>query len=84
MDAFDLKNEMLHHNVDYTPFEGRTLKQWPRYTLLRGKVVWDKENGGLLGQKGYGKFIKREASSLAKPRHAGEWNIYADGSFGFS
>jgi dihydropyrimidinase len=84
MQAFDLKNEMLHHNVDYTPFEGQILKQWPRYTLLRGKVVWDKENGGLLGQKGYGKFIKREASSLAKPRNKGEWDIYADGSFGFS
>ncbi|KAF2688621.1 D-hydantoinase [Lentithecium fluviatile CBS 122367] len=84
MQEFELKNEMLHHNVDYTPFEGRTLKQWPRYTILRGKVVWDKENGGLLGEKGYGKFIKREASSLAKPRNNGEWDIYADGSFGCS
>ncbi|CAI6330329.1 unnamed protein product [Periconia digitata] len=84
MQEFQLKNEMLHHNVDYTPFEGRTMKQWPRYTLLRGKVVWDRDNGGLLGEKGYGKFIKREASSLAKPRHEGEWGIFEDGSFGFS
>jgi len=84
MQHFELKNEMLHHNVDYTPFEGRTLKQWPRYTILRGRVVWDRGNGGLLGTKGYGKFIKRNASSLAKPRFAGEWNIHPDGSFGFS
>lgn len=82
MQEFELKNEMLHHDVDYTPFEGRKLKQWPRYTILRGQVVWDKENGGLLGKKGYGKFIKREASSLAKPRRVGEWDIHPDGSFG--
>jgi dihydropyrimidinase len=75
MEEFKLRNEMLHHDVDYTPFEGRTLKQWPRYTLLRGKVVWDRENGGLLGDKGYGKFIKRDASSIAKPMREGEWEL---------
>ncbi|KAF1961354.1 hypothetical protein CC80DRAFT_589737, partial [Byssothecium circinans] len=63
MQHFSLKNDMQHYNVDYTPFEGRILKQWPRYTLLRGKVVWNKENGGILGEKGYGKFVKREVSS---------------------
>ncbi|KAF2183806.1 D-hydantoinase [Zopfia rhizophila CBS 207.26] len=51
MTEYALKNEMLHHNVDYTPYEGKTMRQWPRYTILRGKVVWDKENGGLLGKK---------------------------------
>lgn len=75
MAEYELTNEMLHHDVDYTPFEGRTVKQWPRYTILRGKVVWDKEHGGLLGEKGYGKFIKRETSSLAKPLKAGEWEL---------
>jgi dihydropyrimidinase len=75
MKEFKLKNEMLHHDVDYTPFEGRVLKQWPRYTILRGQVVWDRENGGLLGGKGYGKFIKREASSLAKPLNEGVWEL---------
>ena len=66
---------MLHHNVDYTPFEGKIMKQWPRYTILRGKVVWDRENGGPLGCKGYGKFIKRNASSLAKPVRDKEWEL---------
>jgi dihydropyrimidinase len=75
MEEFKLHNEMLHHDVDYTPFEGRTLKQWPRYTLLRGKLVWDRENGGLLGEKGYGKFIKRDASTIAKPMREGEWEL---------
>jgi dihydropyrimidinase len=75
MQEFALTNEHLHHDVDYTPFEGRTLKQWPRWTLLRGKVVWDRENGGLLGEKGYGRFVKREKSWLAKPMREGEWEL---------
>lgn len=73
MKRFVLTNEVLHHNVDYTPFEGATVTQWPRYTVLRGKVVWDRDNGGLLGEKGYGRFLKREQSSLARPRVPGEW-----------
>ncbi|KAF2491390.1 D-hydantoinase [Lophium mytilinum] len=75
MEPFALKNEMLHHDVDYTPFEGKVLNQWPRYTILRGEVVWDRDNGGLLGKKGYGQFIKRDASCLAGSRQDGEWDI---------
>ncbi|KAF2878482.1 D-hydantoinase [Massariosphaeria phaeospora] len=75
MKEYTLTNEMLHHNVDYTPFEGRNVKQWPRYTILRGKLVWDKDGGGLLGEKGYGRFIKRGASALAGPRKQGEWEL---------
>jgi len=74
MKEFVLKNEMLHHNVDYTPYEGRTMKQWPRYTVLRGEVVWDKDNGGLVGKKGYGQFLKRDVSTLAGSKKA-EWNV---------
>jgi dihydropyrimidinase len=51
------------------------VKQWPRWTLLRGKVVWDKENGGLVGVKGYGRFVKRGTSALKGPRMEGEWEI---------
>jgi dihydropyrimidinase len=70
-----LTNGMLHHNVDYTPFEGRVVNQWPRYTILRGEVVWDRENGGLLGKKGYGEFISRGKSTLPGPRKEGEWDV---------
>jgi dihydropyrimidinase len=75
MKEFVLKNEMLHHNVDYTPYEGKTIKQWPRYTVLRGQVVWDKDNGGLVGTKGYGQFQKRGVSSLAGSRNKAEWDV---------
>lgn len=36
-----LTNAMLHHEVDYTPYEGMTLRAWPGLTLARGEVVWD-------------------------------------------
>jgi dihydropyrimidinase len=36
-----LTNDRLHHEVDYTPYEGMTLKAWPGLTLSRGQVVWD-------------------------------------------
>ncbi|CAN8099914.1 unnamed protein product [Discula destructiva] len=59
-----LTNAMLHHDVDYSPYEGRTIVNWPRYTILRGKVVWDRDNGGILGTKGEGRFIKRNSSTM--------------------
>jgi len=75
MKEFELTNSMLHHNVDYTPYEGRTMKQWPRYTVLRGEVVWAKDEGGLLGKKGFGIFLKRDVSSLAGSRSDEQWDI---------
>jgi dihydropyrimidinase len=75
MRGFALTNDMLHHDVDYTPFEGRELKQWPRWTVLRGSVVWDRDGEGLVGKKGYGKFLKRGQSELAKPLREGEWEL---------
>ena len=70
-----LTNGMLHHNVDYTPYEGRILKQWPRYIILTGEVAWDRENGGVVGKKGYGKFLLRQASSLAGCKSQDEWSV---------
>lgn len=59
-----LTNDMLHHDVDYSPYEGRHIANWPRYTILRGKLVWDRDNGGVVGGKGYGQYVKRESGSL--------------------
>jgi dihydropyrimidinase len=64
---FKLTNEMMHHDIDYTPFEGMEFKNWPRYTLVRGKVVF--KEGKVVGEMGYGKFQKRGKSSLAGPRN---------------
>ena len=59
-----LTNSMLHHDCDYTPYEGRTVGNWPRYTILRGSVVWDRDNGGVVGKKGFGQFVKRKSGVL--------------------
>ena len=48
----------LHHNVDYTPFEGYKAKGKPEIILLRGKIII--ENNQLQVISGFGKFIKRE------------------------
>ncbi|KAI8253102.1 Dihydropyrimidinase [Colletotrichum sp. SAR 10_98] len=69
MEPFELENEMLHHDIDYSPFEGMKFENWPRYTILRGKVVWDRDNGGLLGKMGDGNFLRRGKSTLSKPRN---------------
>lgn len=74
MQPFSITNDLLHHNVDYTPFEGRMVSQWPRYTLIRGEVVWDRDNGGIVGKPGYGQFIKRERSVWASAELPA-WNV---------
>ena len=33
-----LTNSILHHNCDYTPYEGRELTGYPVMTLSRGEV----------------------------------------------
>ena len=70
---FKLTNEMLHHSIDYTPFEGVEFKNWPRYTLVRGKVVF--REGEVIGKLGYGKYQKRTKSTLSGPRNQflSEW-----------
>lgn len=37
--VWKVTNEKLHHNVDYTPYEGMALTGFPSETLLRGQVV---------------------------------------------
>ncbi|MDN4586989.1 dihydropyrimidinase [Xenophilus aerolatus] len=52
---FVLDNGMLHHAVDYTPYEGMRLAAWPGTTIARGVVVWDGTR--YLGQAGQGQFL---------------------------
>ncbi|WP_101473734.1 dihydropyrimidinase [Fusobacterium sp.] len=47
----------LHENVDYTPFEGIEIVGCPVMTISQGEVIV--ENNKFVGEKGRGKFIKR-------------------------
>lgn len=75
MKPVELTNSMLHHDIDYTPYEGMEFGNWPRYTLLRGQVVWERDRTGLVGKKGDGKYLKRTGSLLQGPRNifVNEW-----------
>lgn len=64
---FNLTNEMLHHSIDYSPYEGMEFTNWPRYTILRGSVCYDRDNGGVIGGK-VGTYLRRKGSTLAGPR----------------
>ncbi|KAJ5387968.1 hypothetical protein N7509_010509 [Penicillium cosmopolitanum] len=77
--SFHLTNSMLHHNVDYTPYEGTEFSNWPRYTILRGKIIW--ANGEIVGKVRDGKYVKRGPSLLSQgspradrdPRRVASW-----------
>jgi dihydropyrimidinase len=56
----------LHHEGDYTPWEGWEVDGWPTTTLLRGGVVV--EDGGLHSRPGDGRFVKRALAAEVRER----------------
>ena len=71
-----IRNDKLHHACDHTPFEGIEVGNWPRWTVLRGKVIWDRDGGGVVGEKGFGEFVRRGKSTIGWWSE-GEWNVEA-------
>jgi dihydropyrimidinase len=63
-----IRQEILHHGADYTPYEGMSVTGWPVMTFLRGKRV--AEEGRILGEPGDGAFLKRDRSPFAAPAGA--------------
>ena len=61
-----ITNDLLHHNCDYTPYEGMQVRGWPATVFSRGEIVVDEDK--LLAQPGQGQFVKCGLPSLAKPR----------------
>jgi dihydropyrimidinase len=51
-----IRNADLHHNVDYTPYEGRTVTGWPTTVLSRGEIVCS--DGMLRARPGHGQFLE--------------------------
>jgi dihydropyrimidinase len=52
-----ITNELMHSDCDYTIWEGVEMQGYPVMTFSRGRKVF--ENGVFLGEKGWGKFVKR-------------------------
>ncbi len=61
-----ITNASLHHNVDYTPYEGMELIGYPETTISRGEAVW--QQGQVLAKAGRGEFLPCGISSLARPK----------------
>jgi dihydropyrimidinase len=64
-----IRQEILHSDTDYTPWEGFAVTGWPVMTILRGEPVC--EEGRLLVPRGGGRFLKRKLSPYAQPRATG-------------
>ncbi|WP_371156298.1 dihydropyrimidinase [Jannaschia sp. 2305UL9-9] len=58
-----LRQEILHHGADYTPYEGIAVTGWPVHTMLRGKTIV--ADGELRADKGVGAYQRRARSGEA-------------------
>jgi dihydropyrimidinase len=50
-----LSHSILHQNVDYCPFEGWTVRGYPRTVIVRGQIVV--QDGDFVGTEGWGQFL---------------------------
>ncbi|HKI97912.1 MAG TPA: dihydropyrimidinase [bacterium] len=63
-----IRNEDLHHNVDYTPYEGQVVRGWPEVVLSRGAVIV--RDGQVLAKAGRGRFLTCGRPEPAQPRQS--------------
>jgi dihydropyrimidinase len=56
-----LRNSELHHKVEYTPFEGMSVRGWPSIVVSRGDVIV--ENGVAAIQSARGRWLPRKRLS---------------------
>lgn len=61
-----IRNAQLHHNVDYTPYEGIEVRGWPVATVSRGEVVY--QDGEPLSTPGRGQFLPCGLPEPARPK----------------
>jgi dihydropyrimidinase len=52
-----ITQELMHSDCDYTIWEGVELRGYPILTFSRGRKVFD--HGTFVGERGWGKFVKR-------------------------
>jgi dihydropyrimidinase len=64
-----ITNDLLHHDCDYTPYEGMAVRGWPEVVMSRGEIVV--EEGKLLAEPGQGRFLRCDRPSPARPRALG-------------
>jgi allantoinase len=60
LDACELE---YHEQERWSPFDGREVRVYPVYTIVRGRVVF--AEGEVVGRPGYGEFLTRRAAVTA-------------------
>lgn len=60
-----IRNEMLHHAVDHTPYEGMQVRGWPIMTISRGEVLY--ADGQVISNAGRGRFLHCQRPFARKP-----------------
>lgn len=58
---YTIDQEITYSMAKYNPLHGLELKGKPIQTILRGKLVYDEDNGGIIGQPGFGQYVKRQS-----------------------
>jgi dihydropyrimidinase len=58
-----IRQDILHHGSDYTPYEGFHITGWPVRTILRGRTVM--QDGKVVGDREFGVYLSRAHSGLA-------------------
>jgi dihydropyrimidinase len=53
-----IHNAMLHHAVDFTPYEGTEVQGWPVMTISRGEVLY--ADGKVSSTPGRGRFLRAD------------------------
>jgi len=61
-----IDNAMLHHAIDYTPYQDFAVTGWPAATIAQGRVVM--RDGRVQAQPGEGRFLARAPYPLIAPR----------------
>lgn len=64
-----ITNALMQHSCDYTPYEGLEVNNWPRYTIVHGKIVY--KEGDMIHDNARGGYVHRTKSSLSTPNN--EW-----------
>lgn len=61
-----ITHDLLHEEVDFTPYEGIEVKGWPVKVFSRGDLIV--EGGDYVGAAGRGEFLRRERSNTGFPQ----------------
>lgn len=61
-----VRNDALHHRVEYTPYENMTVRGWPRYTISRGDVIVET---GRVEDAGRGRWLRRQPTCRNARKH---------------